>query len=55
MARVIGDTMSLYVDPYYQVGDVMLHARLIALVNEGKLVAEGDPWNMQTCRIQLPQ
>ncbi|NRP88390.1 hypothetical protein GFPCMMHI_04310 [Ensifer adhaerens] len=55
MARVVGDTMSLYVDPYYQVGDVMLHARLIALVNEGKLVAEGDPWNMQTCRIQLPR
>ncbi|MGV1758949.1 DUF3658 domain-containing protein [Rhizobium sp. A22-96] len=54
MARIVGDTMGLTCDPYYQVGDVMLQARLIALVDEGKLLAEGDPWNMQACRIRLP-
>ncbi|MDK4704957.1 DUF3658 domain-containing protein [Rhizobium sp. CNPSo 4062] len=55
MARIVGNTMGLTCDPYYQVGDVMLQARLIALIDEGKLIAEGDPWNIQTCRIRLPQ
>lgn len=55
MAYVIGDTMGLSFEPYHQVGDVMLQARLIALINEGKLIAEGDPWNIQTCRIRVPQ
>ncbi|MDK4722772.1 DUF3658 domain-containing protein [Rhizobium sp. CNPSo 3968] len=49
-ARIIGETMGSISEPYYQVGDIMLHARLMALIDEGKLIAEGDPWNIQTCQ-----
>jgi hypothetical protein len=40
--------------PYMQVGDIMLLARLAALVEEGKLLADGDPWDMRACRVRLP-
>jgi uncharacterized protein DUF3658/uncharacterized protein DUF1835 len=40
-------------EPYDQVGDMMLWARLVALVNGGKLIADGDPWERST-RIRLP-
>jgi hypothetical protein len=39
---------------YQQVGDVMLLVRLVALVAAGRLVADGDPWDMRTCRVWLP-
>jgi hypothetical protein len=54
IARVVGDTMGYSMDPYYQVGDVMLLARVVALVDAGKLIADGDPWDMHACRIRLP-
>ena len=38
---------------YHQVGNVMLRARLAALVGEGRLIADGDPVNRAT-RIRLP-
>jgi Protein of unknown function/Domain of unknown function (DUF1835) len=53
IARVIGDTMT-YFEPYWQVGDLMLRARVVALVGEGKLLADGDPWDMPSCRVRLP-
>jgi hypothetical protein len=53
-AYVIGATMAHNCDPYMQVGDVMLLARLVALVEEGKLLADGDPWDMRACRVRLP-
>ena len=53
-AYVIGSTMAHNCDPYMQVGDVMLLARLVALVEEGKLLADGDPWDMRACRVRLP-
>jgi hypothetical protein len=28
--------------------------RLVALVEEGKLLADGDPWDMRACRVRLP-
>jgi hypothetical protein len=54
LIRIIADTMGLNSEPYDQVGDVMLLARAVALIGEGKLLAEGDPWDMRTCRVRLP-
>lgn len=53
-AYVIGDTMGHNCEPYVQVDDPMLLARMVALIGEGKLLAEGDPWDMRTCRVRLP-
>jgi len=53
VARVIGDTMGFNSEPYLQTGDIMLLARVIALIDEGKFVAEGDPWDMHSCRVRL--
>jgi hypothetical protein len=41
-------------EPYIQVGEVMLGTRVVALVGEGKLLADGDPWDMRSCRVRLP-
>ena len=54
VARIVGETMGYNCEPYMQVGDVMLRARLVALVAEGKLLADGDPWQMRSCRVRLP-
>jgi hypothetical protein len=54
VAKVIGDTMGYNMEPYIQTGDVMLLARGAALIAEGKLVADGDPWDMWKCRVRLP-
>jgi hypothetical protein len=53
-AYVIGSTMAHTCEPYMQVGDTILLARLVALVEEGKLLADGDPWDMRACRVRLP-
>lgn len=54
MARIIGQTMGHNDYPYYQVGDLMLQWRVVELVAEGKLIAEGDPRDMRTCWIHRP-
>jgi hypothetical protein len=54
VAYVIGSTMAHNREPYMQCDDVILLARLAALVEEGELLADGDPWNMKTCRVRLP-
>ena len=41
-------------EPYIQVGDLTLMTRVVALVEAGKLLADGDPWDMRACRIRLP-
>lgn len=51
--QVIGHTMALSSGPYQQTHSPMLHRRLVALVEEGKLEADGDPWEMQACRVRL--
>jgi hypothetical protein len=51
--RVVASTMILNFDPFIQVGDVMLHSRVVALINEGRLLADGDPWDVRG-RIRLP-
>ena len=54
IAWVVGCTMGNNSDPYRQVGDLMLLTRVVALVSEGKLLADGDPWDMRACRVRLP-
>jgi len=54
VARIVGETMGYNGEPYMQVGDMMLRARLVALVGEGRLVADGDPWEMRSCNVRLP-
>ncbi|MBS0220491.1 MAG: hypothetical protein JSR91_07095 [Proteobacteria bacterium] len=41
-------------EPYDQIGDLLLLLRVVALVREGKLLADGDPRNMHTSRARLP-
>jgi hypothetical protein len=53
-ARIVGDAMGYNMEPYIQVGDLMLLMRIVALVEEGKLLADSDPWDMTTCRLRLP-
>jgi Protein of unknown function/Domain of unknown function (DUF1835) len=53
-ARIIGETMAYCDEPYMQVGDAMLRMRVVALVKEGKLLASGDPWDMHSCRVRVP-
>jgi hypothetical protein len=53
VAKVIGDTIGYNMEPYIQTGDVMLLARVAALIAEGKLAADGDPWDMWKCRVRL--
>jgi hypothetical protein len=54
VARIIGDTMGHNCEPYFQVGDLMLRARIVALIEAGELVADGNPWDVQSCRVRLP-
>jgi uncharacterized protein DUF3658 len=51
--HVIHHAMGHTSEPYDQVGNVMLHARVVALVDNGGLVADGDPWAYST-RVRLP-
>ncbi|MGF0313824.1 DUF3658 domain-containing protein [Rhodococcus sp. IEGM1428] len=48
MARVIADTMG---SQQFPVADHVLHRRLITLVENGTMTAEGPPLNMGSCRI----
>ena len=54
VAFVVGSALGLSHKPYLQVGDMALHERLVALVEEGSLIADGDPWEMGACRVRLP-
>ncbi len=53
LARVVGETLvSERAD--LQVGDLMLLARAVSLVEQGRLLAKGDPWQMKSCEVRLP-
>jgi hypothetical protein len=54
IALVVHEVLGDNSEPYYQVGDLMLLARIVALVEEGELLADGDPWGMRACRVRLP-
>ncbi len=51
---VIACTMGNNCEPYWQVGSHMLLTRVVALVSQGRLIADGDPWEMRSCRVRLP-
>lgn len=51
-ARVVGGAMGRE-RVWMQVGAMMLLARLVALVEAGRLEAEGNPWDIQKCRVRL--
>jgi Protein of unknown function/Domain of unknown function (DUF1835) len=53
ISRVVADAMGYNLKPYWQVGDLMLLSRVVALVGAGKLVADGDPWDMRSSRVRL--
>ncbi|MGN8097613.1 DUF3658 domain-containing protein [Methylobacterium sp. 22177] len=53
VASIIHEAFGESSEPYRQVGDLMLQMRLVALVEQGRLLAEGDPWN-RSSRIRLP-
>ncbi|MCZ0732719.1 DUF3658 domain-containing protein [Phreatobacter sp. AB_2022a] len=53
MSSIVGHGLAASLEPYLQVGELMLRARLVALVTNGALVADGDPRDMRTCRIRL--
>lgn len=55
VARVVGEAMAFCGEPYFQVGDTMLLARVVALVGEGKLLADGDLRDMRSSRVRLPR
>ncbi len=51
--RLIGDAFG-HDKAYMQIGDVMLASRIVALVEQGRLLAQGDPWEMRACEVRLP-
>src|SRR5262249_35634447 len=52
VGHLVGYALGSGTEPFFQVGDLMLRARIVALVKNGKLVADGDPWKMST-RVRL--
>ncbi len=42
-------------EPYFQAGEMILGARIIALVEGGVLEGRGDLWNIQQSDIRLIQ
>lgn len=53
VASIIHEAFGESSEPYRQVGDLMLQVRLVALVEQGRLLADGDPWK-RSSRIRLP-
>jgi hypothetical protein len=51
--RLIGDAFC-HAKAYMQVGDLVLASRIAALVKQGQLLADGDPWDMRACKVRLP-
>jgi hypothetical protein len=51
--RVVARVMILNSEPFFQVGDLMLHTCIVALIDEGRLLVDGDPWDVSS-RIRLP-
>lgn len=54
VARVVGDTIGYNSEPYWQVNELMLLTRVVALVDAGKLLADDDRSEIHTCRVRLP-
>ncbi|OCJ14951.1 hypothetical protein A6U89_22925 [Agrobacterium sp. B133/95] len=55
VAYVVANVLGLNSEPYLQMSDGTLIGRVAALVEQGKLVADGDPYEIMECRIRLPK
>jgi hypothetical protein len=55
MTRIIADALVQFMDDdLYQTGDLVLHVRLRALVEAGRLEGRGDLSHMRLCELRLP-
>jgi hypothetical protein len=55
VARVVGEALGSFLDgPFYQAGDFVLHARLCALVKEGRLEGQGNLSRWHFSEVRLP-
>jgi len=54
LSLIIGTTLAADFPPYIQTGPYMLLTRIVALIEAERLQADGDPWDLQSCRIRLP-
>jgi hypothetical protein len=52
-ARIVGGALSSIWEPFTQVGDAVLLARIVALFEAGVLEARGDPWLMRESELRL--
>ena len=55
IAFVVGNAIALSSEPYLQVGNFSLHSRVVVLIEQGKLIADGDPWDWSAGRVRLPE
>jgi Protein of unknown function len=53
LVTLVSETAILNSEPYEQVGDVMLRMRAIVLIEQGMLIADGDPQDMFSCQVRL--
>jgi hypothetical protein len=52
--RVLWNSSRLDERQHIQLSDYMAHKRLVFLVENGRVLADGDPRNTRTCRVRLP-
>jgi len=53
LSRVVGEALGSE-RAHGQVGDLTLLARAVTLVEQHKLLADGDPRDMRSCKVRLP-
>jgi hypothetical protein len=53
IALIVGSALAAQCDPYFQTSELTLNNRVVALIDSGSLIADGDPWNMYACRVRL--
>ncbi|PZM07868.1 hypothetical protein CPY51_30630 [Rhizobium tubonense] len=53
VAYVVGNALGLNSEPYMQMSDLTLIDRVAVLVEQGKLIADGDPYKVRECRVRL--
>ncbi|WP_195909453.1 DUF3658 domain-containing protein [Rhizobium tubonense] len=55
IAYLVGNALGSSYKPYIQIGDIALHHRVVVLIEQGKLIADGDPSEIMACRVRLPE
>jgi hypothetical protein len=53
MGRILGEALGASWEPYQQVSGSTLRDRIMALIEKGDLVADGDPEDIWTCKVRL--